>query len=253
MPIDRQRGETTPMDARLELDILPQPNDTTCGPTCLHAIYRFHGDALPLSQVIEESHALEGGGTLAVFLGLHALRRGYHARIYTYNLQLFDPTWFVIPTVDIQAKLEAQRLHRRDPKLQLASSAYLDFLRLGGTLHFEDLTTGLIRRYLRRGVPILTGLSATYLYRTAREFGPRSDFDDVRGEPAGHFVVLSGYESEGRIVRIADPLHPNPMAPSQIYTVNIDRVMGAILLGIITYDANLLIIEPRKGSKAASP
>jgi hypothetical protein len=45
---------------------------------------------------------------------------------------------------------------------------------------------------------------------------------------------------------IADPLHPNPMAASQLYHVSFDRVKCAILLGVMTYDANLLIIEPKK-------
>jgi hypothetical protein len=47
-------------------------------------------------------------------------------------------------------------------------------------------------------------------------------------------------------VLVADPLMPNPMAFRQHYVVNVDRVICAILLGIVTYDANLLIIEPRK-------
>ncbi len=28
---------------RLLLTMLPQPDETTCGPTCLHAIYRYWG------------------------------------------------------------------------------------------------------------------------------------------------------------------------------------------------------------------
>jgi len=34
------------------------------------------------------------GGTLAVNLANHALRRGYRALIVTYNLTVFDPSWF---------------------------------------------------------------------------------------------------------------------------------------------------------------
>ncbi|MCI0655805.1 MAG: cysteine peptidase family C39 domain-containing protein, partial [Acidobacteria bacterium] len=74
------------------LEIQRQPDDTTCGPTCLHAVYRYHGDEIPLAQVIQEVPAEPGGGTHAVCLACHALRRGYRARIYTYNLQAFDPT-----------------------------------------------------------------------------------------------------------------------------------------------------------------
>ena len=69
---------------------------------------------------------------------------------------------------------------------------------------------------------------------------------DVRGIPAGHFVVLCGYDRDTRSVLVADPLMPNPLASEQLYELNIDRVVNAILLGIVTYDAKLLIVQPKK-------
>ena len=141
-------------------------------------------------------------------------------------------------------------------KLRTATNAYLEFLELGGKIRMQDLTPGLIRKYLKREIPILTGLSATYLYQNAREFGPNSDSDDVRGRPAGHFVVLCGYDPDSRGVLVADPMMPNPLAPRQHYVLDVDRVISAILLGILTYDANLLIIEPRRSqerSRRADP
>jgi len=237
---------------RLQFSILPQPDEITCGPTCLHALYRYYGDDLPLEQVITEVPMLEGGGTLAVLLACHALRRGYRARIYTYKLQLFDPTWLAPGAGGLADKLRRQMEFKHDPKLQAASRAYLEFLELGGELRFEDLTTALIRKYLNRSVPIVTGLSATYLYRSPREFGPSADYDDIRGEPSGHFVVLCGYDRQARSVQVADPLLPNPVAPVQLYEIGIDRVLCAILLGVLTYDANLLIVQPRQERKGAN-
>jgi len=58
--------------------------------------------------------------------------------------------------------------------------------------------------------------------------------------------VLCGYDPPSRGVLVADPLMPNPMGPGQHYVLGVDRVLCAILLGTLTYDANLLIIEPRK-------
>lgn len=233
------------METRLRFEILPQPNNHTCGPTCLQAIYRYYGDELPLEQVIDEVPGLDDGGTLDVLLACHALRRGYRAKIFTYNLQMFDPTWFEPGVDDLPDRLVAQmnaKAHKR--KLRTATLGYLDFLALGGELAFEDLTSGLVRRYLNRDVPVLTGLSATWLHRTAREHEDRDD--DIRGTPSGHFVVLSGYDRETREVLVADPLEANPVSGSNYYMVSVDRVICAILLGIVTYDANLLIIEPRK-------
>lgn len=225
------------------LEVLPQPDDTTCGPTCLHAVYRFWGDAPSLHQVISEIPPLPGGGTLAVSLACHALRRGYHAEIYTYNVQIFDPTWFSGNT-DLAERLEGQRRAKRSKKLALATDAYLEYLRLGGVVRFEELTASLLHRFLDRDVPILTGLSATYLYRCARELDDA--YDDVRGHPTGHFVVLSGYDLDASEVVVADPLQDNPGFGSHYYRVGIDRLIASILLGIVTYDANLLILTPRE-------
>ena len=65
-----------------------------------------------------------------------------------------------------------------------------------------------------------------------------------RGEPQGHFVVLRGYNPATRRVSVADPLRDNPFDEGQYYQVGIDRLMGALLLGIVTYDANLLVLRP---------
>lgn len=232
--------------------MLPQPTDTTCGPTCLQAVYRYYGDDVGLGEVIAEVPSLADGGTLAVLLACHALRRGYRATIYTYNLQVFDPTWFSAPDVNLRARLGAQLVAKTDDKLLVATQGYLDFLALGGVVRFEDLTAALIRKYLKRAIPILTGLSATFLHRTAREFGPQCFEDDVRGSPTGHFVVLCGYDREERTVLLADPLHPNPLAQSHIYAATIERVIGAIYLGVLTHDANLLIIEPPSAGQGPS-
>ncbi|MCX5874819.1 MAG: hypothetical protein NT087_00700 [Deltaproteobacteria bacterium] len=232
------------MEAFLDVTILPQPDLTTCGPTCLHAVYQYYGDDIPLTQVIDEVKSLETGGTLDVFLACHALQRGYKARIYTYNLQVFDPTWFLHGPEYIEERLLAQMEVKDDAKLHLATRGYLNFLNLGGELRFADLTPSLLRKYLKRSIPVLTGLSSTYLYRSMREYGDLCEDDDVRGQVSGHFVLLCGYNRPDRLVAIADPHMDNPMADGQKYEVSIDRVICAILLGIVTYDANLLIIEP---------
>lgn len=237
------------MESRLHLDIAPQPDNNTCGPTCLHAIYTYYGDHVPLSQLITEVPALEEGGTLAVLLGCHALARGYTVKLYTYNLTVFDPTWFQPGGPPIADRLRAQMAVKDIPKLRLASQAYLEFLRLGGILRMEDMTGALLRRYLKRAIPIIAGLSATYLYNEPRESGLESRPDDIAGTPQGHFVVLCGYDAQERSVLVADPQQPNPLAAhTEKYDVDLDRLMCAIMLGVVTYDSNVMVIQP-KGKK----
>lgn len=235
------------METQLEFKILPQPTETTCGPTCLHAVYNYYQDSVSLDELIKQVSMLRDGGTLAVFLGCDALKRGYKATIYTYNLQIFDPTWFDNKKKsDLRAKLSMQSKYKKDQKLQIATKGYLEFLDSGGKIKFQDLNSSLIRKYLKRRIPIITGLSATYLHRTPREMNTEeSEYDDIRGMSSGHFVVLYGYNREHKLVSVAEPLFPNPLSKGQYYNVRIDRVICSILLGIITYDANLLIIEQK--------
>jgi hypothetical protein len=240
------------MEAKLYLDMRAQPDDTTCGPTCLHAVYRYFGDHSPLSRVIGEVAEVEGGGTLAVLLACHALQRGYAATIYSYNLQIFDPTWSQLAPQQLSDKLKHQvEIKETDPGFKVATDAYLKFLELGGRLRFEVLSPALIRRPLKQSLPVLCGLSATYLYNSSREYfiGKQAVTDDLRGETQGHFVVLAGYDRAQRTVRVADPYLANPVAEGQYYHVRIDRLLCAILMGILTYDGDLLIISPPKKRK----
>ncbi len=215
-----------------QLNILPQPTDVSCGPTCLHAVYDYFGDNQDLNEVIREVKQIRGGGTLAVMLGNHALKRNYNVDIYTYNLQVFDPTWFE-SNVNLAVKLREQSKYKTSRKLRQATDAYLQFLENGGKILFKELETDLIESIVAKKIPILTGLSATYLYQSAREIPQYNVYQDIKGEPAGHFVVISDYDSETGMVSIADPLNPNPINVSnQYYSVNINRVLNSILLGI---------------------
>jgi len=238
-----------PVDPGLGLVVDPQPDDETCGAACLHGIYRHYGDDVPLPRVAAELHRLDRGGTLDVFLANHALRRGYKVTLLTYNLEIFDPTWFALPADEMRAKLAAQAAVKKWKRLQAATRGYDEFLRHGGTLELRDLDPSLLRKYLKRAIPVITGLSATYLYRAVRDIPETNEDDDVLGEPVGHFVVLTGYRKHPREVLIADPLQTNPLVGSRYYAVGAHRLIGAILLGAVTYDANLVVIEPKSGAR----
>ncbi len=229
----------------LNFDIKAQPDEVTCGPTCLHALYQYFNDDISLKQVIQEVKSLKNGGTLAVMMGNHALKRGYKATIYTYNLHVFDPTWFNLSPAKMVVNLKRQmRYKSKRRKLQVASRSYIEFLEAGGKILYQELDDVLIKSYLKKSIPILTGLSATHLYGTEREISATDTFDSIKGEPSGHFAIINGYDAASHDVYLADPMNPNPLK-SQYYSVTFTRLINSILLGIVTYDANLLIIEPK--------
>lgn len=236
----------------MKLVIQMQPDDETCGPTSLHAIYKYYGLNIPLNEIVQKVERSISGGTLSPMLGTHALQQGFKTKIYIYNLNLFDPTWFENNSIDNQLlieKLKAQMEYKKDVYITKESLAYLEYLKQGGTICFHSLNVELLKKYFNRGIPILTALSATYLYRSAREyFTPdgKSIYDDIRGTPCGHFVVLCGYEAKKRLVVVADPHPTNPLFKDNYYKVSVNRLINSIMLGVLTYDANLLIIEPKE-------
>lgn len=233
--------------AKKIVDIHSQPDDTSCGPTCLHAVYNFFNDPVPLQDVIAGVRPLSEGGTLAVNLGIHALKRGYTAKIYTLNLHVFDPTWFELSQGEMVKRMKLRSEGKGDSKLQFAIESYFEFLELGGKIVFRDFSTGLIKKYLYRNVPVISGLSSTFLYRSKREIGILNKEDDILGDPSGHFVILVRYDRLKKRILLADPYKTNPIAGEQYYYVSANRLLNSILLGIVTYDANLLMIEPRNG------
>lgn len=232
----------------IPINIMTQPNDVTCGPTCLHAVYTYWGDTISLEEIISEVTYLETGGTLAVLLATHALRRGYDARVYTYNLQVFDPTWFN-GQVNLIDKLHEQLKYKQDdPKLRMAILSYSDFIREGGQILYKNLTPSLLKHWFMQGVPLISGLSSTFLYNAVREYttdGTDVIPDDVRGYPCGHFVVLCGYNDTNHHIVVADPYQKNTVSGDNYYSVSMHHLINSIMLGVLTYEANLLVIQKK--------
>ena len=236
------------MKSELDVRIERQPDYTTCGPTALHAIYRYYGDPIDLATVIAETPKLPTGGTLGVHLSVHALERGYEVTTWLCSVRHMDPTWFAQPT-DILAKLKARAAAKgfdTDPRYGPAMQAVERYLSLGGEVVWGDLSPQLIATHMANGTPLLTGTNGTYLYQCARETdeGP----DDIRGEAFGHFIVICGFDSADESVAIADPLLDNPAHGTKYYRASVHRLIGAIFLGVGSDDGNLLLIRP-KGSK----
>lgn len=236
----------------IKINIQTQPDDETCGPTSLHAIYEYFGETLSLDSMISEVERVKTGGTIAPLLGKHALNRGYKVHSYTYNLDIFDPSWFhpkKLSSIKISQKLEEQLKYKDSERIYETSMAYQGFIRLGGEVRFRDLTSGLLRHYFDRNIPILTGLSATYLYQSAREkelIDGKVFYDDIQGCPMGHFVILCGYDEQKRHIVVADPHRENPLSHTNYYKVNVSRLINSIMLGVLTHDSNLLIVEPKE-------
>ena len=236
----------------IDLSIHTQPDDETCGPTCLHAVYNHYGLAISLEDVVGSVERSTSGGTITPLLGKHALKHGFKTTIYINNLDVFDPSWFTngeASRENLIAKLTAQAKYKKEkePAMQYGL-AYQQYLELGGDVCFRTISVKLLKEYFKQKLPILTGLSATYLYGCARERYTNEGvavYDDICGTPCGHFVVLCGYDDKKKHIIVADPYRSNPLSNDNYYKVNISRLINAIMLGVLTLDGNLLIIQPQ--------
>ena len=89
------RGSGSPV--LLNVPRFAQPDDTTCGPTCLTQVFRYYGISTSLDEVIRSTPKNPDGGTLGVLLGTAAIRLGFQPTLYSYNQRVFDPTWRALP------------------------------------------------------------------------------------------------------------------------------------------------------------
>ncbi|MFZ4077386.1 MAG: C39 family peptidase [Legionellaceae bacterium] len=235
----------------INIKMQKQPTDESCGATCLQAIYDFYGLHLEVHDVIQEVDRSLSGGTLAPLLGVAALKRDFKSKIYINNLTEFDPTWFKHGKTGNDAlikHLEEQLLYKHDKGLHQVSNAFIKFLKLGGDVCYHTLDVPLIKRYFDQNIPLIVGLNATYLYDCSREVFSQeggASFDAIRGEPCGHFVVLCGYDETHRHVLVADPNQNNPLTTGCYYKVSSHRLINAILLGVESYDAQILVVEKK--------
>ncbi len=220
---------------KLHFTVPQQPDDESCGITCLQAVYEHYGfetsaEALQ-HQVV---HWRKTGGTVGVNLGRHALAHGFSAEIYTYNIKVFDPTWRDLPRDEIRAKLKLRQRRIRSSRQKKEIGFYLDFIKHGGVVRFDDLDEALFRRLFASKQPVICGLSATYLYQSIREL-PNNQENDVIGNPVGHFVVVSAYDAEKHEVQIHDPLRQHPLSATGTYSLPLPEIQQRGDAGILTY------------------
>ncbi len=154
----------------LGFTVEPQPDDVTCGPACLHGVYRHYGDPISLESVMSDLKMLEEGGTLDVFLANHALAAATRPRYTPTTCSCSIRPGSTCRATSCVLGSKRRRPSRRnvlDCKPPLAATTSSCGSAASSSL--RDLEPALLRNLLNRGTPVITGLSATFLYRSVRD------------------------------------------------------------------------------------
>ena len=125
-----------------------------------------------------------------------------------------------------------------DYRLQHATEGYLEFLALGGRIRLADFSPRLVRESSAAGCRSSPACRRPTCIERCARFGDDQSDDICCGSPR-HFVVIAGYDFPSRKVLVADPYEPNPYGGTREYWMRMERVGAAVLLGIVTHDANL--------------
>ena len=232
----------------------PQPDATSCGPTCLAQVLQYYGIEAGVEELVGRVSKNADGGTQAVHLAHLAMDLGLKVRLYPFGARVFDPSWWDLDTAEVVDRLDrrgaALTASGADPDDVDTLRAWRELLARGGQIAFKEPSVDLMISVLARGRPLIAGLNATWLYREMRERPQDNVSDDLAGWPVGHFVVLSGYTGGGLHVHVRDPsddapdhLHPTGARRGN-YPVPGQRLLNAILLGDSTRDAVLLETWP---------
>ncbi len=141
-------------------------------------------------------------GTWSPYIGIYAMKLGYNVEIFTYDVSLFDPTWFNLSNKSLIKKLKIAIKKIKDKDKKFGVRGYIDFLREGGKLTFKIPTKKILIKFLKKKIPPMAFVNSTAYYKRKRKdfkAGKRSEF----GEVGGHCIVISGYKN-GKFI-VTDP------------------------------------------------
>jgi len=223
-----------------------------CGPFSLTQVFWYFNKNISPKKIVREIKRLASGGTCDSFLGLYAIKEGFKSEIIPYNINIFDPTWKDISSLDLIDKLEKRMKFEINKNLRERISGYINFLKRGGKIIFKPLSILTVLSYLKKGIPLISSLSLTALYEESRMvIYKRKNIikwyhDDVKGESVGHFVVISGYDHKKKLFKIKDSWHEIPYNFSKTgdYVVNIEHFFYSMMMGCLTGGGSFTIVYP---------
>jgi peptidase C39-like protein len=215
-----------------------QPDDTSCGISCLKMLLAFHGISLSFDEMREIIPPLPDIGLYDSHVGKAALDLGFSVTIYSYNYTIFHPLWNHLTRKDLIRHLSTKNKSSMTPLQEFATKSYIEFMEAGGEVLFYPLSKELLLAFFEKGLPVMVALDMCFLYDSMVYY------ENTTEPRATHFVVLHGYNPENNTFRISDPWHSIPL-PNNMgqFSLDADRVINAIFLGQNRNDAAVVVIQ----------
>lgn len=206
-------------------------------------IYSYFGIKVPLEKLLDDLKIDKYTGTFTAQLGLHAKNSGLQTLILCSNPYYVSPAWSKLDNQTIYKKIggwlafELQGKNKiRKNKFKKGTRFILAYIKNGGKIKIIDLTTRLIDGYLDQGYLMTGAIEESWLWEK-RKIPKTAEFDDIKGIPQGHFVVLYGHDAENYFV--SDPYPTGLEGKNGLYKVKKDK----FLVSCLFWEATLLAVN----------
>lgn len=221
---------------------------SSCGHSSLLQVLKYYGKDLELKEVVSEISNCEVEdlklGASECELGMFAMKKGFKSTIISLDVRRFDATWFDLSHEELKKKLELrskflQSVSPEDCKegygttyLDNVTRYYPEYLEKGGEIKFLPISKELIKKYVYNKIPVLALLSSQLYFKKPRKY--KGEFDDIKGKPHGHWIVISGYDEKNFIITDpADDLEKDGnVVIDQNYLISAINTYGPVILVI---------------------
>lgn len=214
-----------------QLDQFPNNLQTigshACGPISVYTIHQFFGTTITTAEILKDLGVSTKTSTFPSQLAQHLRSFPYDVQLLTSCSYLVSPHWIGKSSLFIAEELQQWLVHHKRSPWRKGAQFLRDYLASGGMIKIINLTTHILDEYLEGGYLILACLEESWLWGRRKIVG-KAFFDDVKGSPRGHFVVL--FDGNDHEYAISDPFPTGLPGRSGNYFVSKDTVMISILL-----------------------
>jgi len=207
-----------------------------CGPVCLLNVYNHFKIKTSLEKIMTELNVTEENPTHLPQLARHLANNKLKTLFISSNPHTVSPNWKGKNKDAIIPMLKEWILLNYNHEWQRAALFLLFYLQEGGEILITDMTTEIIDKYLALGYIIVTCLEQSWLWDKRKILG-KQEYDDVKGNARGHFVIIYGEENNKYLV--SDPFPTRLKEREGIYSVSKDTM----LVSTLTWGAQILAIK----------